>query len=224
MRFQAQARDDPEPLAPHPARADEARKHVEERAEVHHREPREDHAVHVRRPDPAERRATRCRRTPPARRTRSPGRDRRGRRPSARRSRRAASASRRRPGTGRASAGRSRRGAGRLENRCSWGDRLAPSRATVRCRSRVCSADDETVISRVISSVIRVLSSAAAGGMRILVIEDEPRILSFLTRGLEAEGLPSMARADGVDGARGCARARTTTLSSSTCCCRASTG
>ena len=46
---------DAEPLAPHPARADEAREHVEERAEVHHREPREDHAVHVRRPDAAER-------------------------------------------------------------------------------------------------------------------------------------------------------------------------
>ena len=42
------AADDPEPLAPHPARADEAREHVEERAEVHHRQPREDHAVHVR--------------------------------------------------------------------------------------------------------------------------------------------------------------------------------
>ena len=36
-----------EPLAPHPARPDEARQHVEERAEVHHRQPREDHAVHV---------------------------------------------------------------------------------------------------------------------------------------------------------------------------------
>ena len=46
---------DAEPLAPHPARADEARQHVEERAEVHHRQPREDHAVHVRGADAAER-------------------------------------------------------------------------------------------------------------------------------------------------------------------------
>ena len=45
---------DAEPLAPHPAGADQAREHVEERAEVHHRQPREDHAVHVRRADPAE--------------------------------------------------------------------------------------------------------------------------------------------------------------------------
>ncbi len=49
------ARDDAEPLAPHAARADEAREHVEERAEVHHREPGEYHAVHVRGPDAAER-------------------------------------------------------------------------------------------------------------------------------------------------------------------------
>ena len=47
IRFQAQAQKIAEPLAPHPARADEARQHVEERAEVHHRQPREDHAVHV---------------------------------------------------------------------------------------------------------------------------------------------------------------------------------
>ena len=46
---------DAEPLAPHAARPDEPREHVEERAEVHHRQPREDHAVHVRRPDAAER-------------------------------------------------------------------------------------------------------------------------------------------------------------------------
>ena len=54
IRFQAQAHHDAESLAPHPARADEAREHVEERAEVHHRQPGEDHAAHVRRPDPAE--------------------------------------------------------------------------------------------------------------------------------------------------------------------------
>ena len=43
-----------EPLAPHPARADQAGEHVEERAEVHHRQPGEDDAAHVRRPNPAE--------------------------------------------------------------------------------------------------------------------------------------------------------------------------
>src|SRR6266536_2745662 len=38
---------DAEPLAPHPTRAAQAREHVEERAEVHHRQPGEDHAVDV---------------------------------------------------------------------------------------------------------------------------------------------------------------------------------
>ena len=36
--------------------------------------------------------------------------------------------------------------------------------------------------------------------MRILVIEDEPRILAFVTRGLEAEGFTVDAAADGADG------------------------
>ena len=43
-----------QPLAPHPTGADQAREHVEERAEVHHRQPGEDDPAHVRRPDPAE--------------------------------------------------------------------------------------------------------------------------------------------------------------------------
>ena len=38
--------------------------------------------------------------------------------------------------------------------------------------------------------------------MRILVIEDEPRILAFLTRGLEAEGFTVDAAGDGHDGLR----------------------
>jgi DNA-binding response OmpR family regulator len=37
----------------------------------------------------------------------------------------------------------------------------------------------------------------AAAGMRILVIEDEPRILSFLVRGLEAEGFQAEAAVHG---------------------------
>src|SRR3954451_12940478 len=41
--------------------------------------------------------------------------------------------------------------------------------------------------------------------MRILVAEDEPRILAFLTRGLESEGFAVDAAADGVEALR-CAR------------------
>src|SRR5213078_780614 len=40
----------------------------------------------------------------------------------------------------------------------------------------------------------------AAAGMRILVIEDEPRILGFLARGLEAEGLAVDAARNGAEG------------------------
>ena len=36
--------------------------------------------------------------------------------------------------------------------------------------------------------------------MRILVIEDEPRILGFLKKGLEAEGFAGDGAEDGVDG------------------------
>jgi DNA-binding response OmpR family regulator len=38
--------------------------------------------------------------------------------------------------------------------------------------------------------------------MRILIIEDEPRILSFLARGLEAEGFSVVGARDGRDGLR----------------------
>src|SRR4051812_24293770 len=38
--------------------------------------------------------------------------------------------------------------------------------------------------------------------MRILVIEDEPRILAFVSRGLEAEGFTVAAAGDGPDGLR----------------------
>jgi DNA-binding response OmpR family regulator len=41
--------------------------------------------------------------------------------------------------------------------------------------------------------------------MRILVVEDEPRILGFLTQGLEAEGFSVAASRDGVEALR-CAR------------------
>ena len=39
----------------------------------------------------------------------------------------------------------------------------------------------------------------APGQMRILVVEDEPRILAFVARGLEAEGFAVDAAGDGVD-------------------------
>ena len=38
--------------------------------------------------------------------------------------------------------------------------------------------------------------------MRILVTEDEPRILSFLTRGLEAEGFTVDSAGDGTEALR----------------------
>ena len=38
--------------------------------------------------------------------------------------------------------------------------------------------------------------------MRILVIEDEPRILEFLARGLEAEGFSVLGARDGQEGLR----------------------
>jgi DNA-binding response OmpR family regulator len=42
--------------------------------------------------------------------------------------------------------------------------------------------------------------SLRAAGMKILVIEDEGRILSFLARGLEAEGYSVEGASDGLDG------------------------
>src|SRR2546423_4586550 len=44
--------------------------------------------------------------------------------------------------------------------------------------------------------------------MRILVTEDEPRILSFLTRGLEAEGFAVDSAGDGAEALRCAERAR----------------
>ena len=60
--------------------------------------------------------------------------------------------------------------------------------------------------------------------MRILVIEDEARILSFLARGLEAEGYRSKARATDVTGSRSRVRERRGTSSCSTCSSPGSTG
>ena len=49
IRFQAHAHQTPSRSLHIPRVPTEPRKHVEERAEVHHRQPGEDHAVHVRR-------------------------------------------------------------------------------------------------------------------------------------------------------------------------------
>ena len=52
-------------------------------------------------------------------------------------------------------------------------------------------------------SVSRVVSSPReATGTRILVVEDEPRILAFVAKGFEAEGFTVDAAADGVDALR----------------------
>ena len=58
---------------------------------------------------------------------------------------------------------------------------------------------------------------ARGATMQILVIEDEPRILSFLARGLEAEGFRVDAADTGPMGLKQ-ALARPYDLSSSTCC------
>jgi DNA-binding response OmpR family regulator len=51
-----------------------------------------------------------------------------------------------------------------------------------------------------------VIGCRFAHGMPILVVEDEPRILAFVRRGLEAQGFAVDAAADGVSGLR-CAKA-----------------
>lgn len=63
----------------------------------------------------------------------------------------------------------------------------------------------------------------AARTMRILVIEDEPRILGFLARGLEAEGFRVDGAQNGAEGLKRARRDESTTSSYSTCCCRGST-
>ena len=59
--------------------------------------------------------------------------------------------------------------------------------------------------------------------MRILVIEDEPRILGFLKVGLEAEGFAVDGAEDGAVGPRLGALTSRTSSSSSTCNSRIST-
>src|SRR5437660_12427144 len=56
---------------------------------------------------------------------------------------------------------------------------------------------------RHVQVIFAALGSAAGrymAGMRILVIEDEPRILGFLARGLEAEGFAVDAARNGGEG------------------------
>ena len=60
--------------------------------------------------------------------------------------------------------------------------------------------------------------------MRILVIEDEPRILGFLKLGLEAEGFAVDGAEDGRCRARAARSPSRTSSSSSTCSSRNSTG
>src|SRR5436189_5529003 len=52
------------------------------------------------------------------------------------------------------------------------------------------------------------VSSRAGRQMRILVIEDEPRILAFLARGLEAEGFTVDGAPDGRAGVQQASRGR----------------
>ena len=59
--------------------------------------------------------------------------------------------------------------------------------------------------------------------MRILLVEDEPKVSAFVARGLIAERYAVDISADGREGL-GLARPIRTTSSSSTSCCLASTG
>src|SRR5256885_11021616 len=65
-------------------------------------------------------------------------------------------------------------------------------------RSRVAAARMTELSSAGHFHVISVM--VARGEMRILVIEDEPRILGFLARGLEAEGFAVDAARNGSEG------------------------
>lgn len=56
--------------------------------------------------------------------------------------------------------------------------------------------------------ILAALGSWPESSMRILVIEDEPRILAFLARGLEADGFVVDGAADGAAGLQQAARGR----------------
>src|SRR6476660_4670354 len=77
------------------------------------------------------------------------------------------------------------------------GTARAASRSSPRCRSARATASPRS------SCVHRPGPRCRVGApMRILVIEDEPRILDFLRQGLEAEGFVVEAAEDGVSGLR----------------------
>src|ERR1051325_744795 len=68
--------------------------------------------------------------------------------------------------------------------------------------TKVSSAGHVQVIFAALVSAPRWRATGRRGRVRILVIEDEPRILSFLARGLEAEGFVVDGASDGVAGAK----------------------
>src|SRR6266516_4417203 len=123
-------------------------------------------------------------------------RGRTGRRPSARRSTRGASAGRRDPNTRTSAAAEALPRRGELRRRPPRGRSCPPSRARVRRRRAAVAEDDAGVIFLSFPCQARYGRRA---GMRILVVEDEPRILAFLVRGLEAEGFAVDWAGDGSE-------------------------
>src|SRR5439155_12874902 len=79
--------------------------------------------------------------------------------------------------------------------------------ANIESRAPQDRRNDEVVIGRSCSGHIRcVRVRGREVGMRILVIEDEPRIMAFLARGLEAEGFSVDGADDGRSGVERAAR------------------
>ena len=121
----------------------------------------------------------------------------------------------------REAAPQARRPCGRLEDRRRRRAGSAIAAQTLRPPRR----GDAQMTDRVIGPVISASSAVGSRGaqMPILVVEDEPRILAFLRRGLEAQGFAVDAAADGATGLRRVRDARVRPRRSSTCCCRGST-
>ena len=186
-----------QPLAPHPTRADETREHVEERAEVHHRQPGEDDAAHVRgpirlklsheMPPNASGVTNSVARTRPKRSTTV------SQKIAERNQWRAARSGKRRTDARALSGQRSRRLAITVAGPSVALGPPSPRPEHMICHGPKSRGDDRTVIRIVI--LMSSHGSVMVGAVRILVIEDEPRILGFLARGLESEGFA-------VDGAR----------------------
>lgn len=91
---------------------------------------------------------------------------------------------------------RLRSGGSRVEQRVARGPGTLHRSATVKAARASVDPDDERVMRL---SFGRHGRYGRGRAMRILVVEDEPRILAFVARGLEAEGFAVDAAGDGAD-------------------------